>query len=104
MNQTEQNALSFERIVFFSDAVFAIVITLLVLEIKVPHLEKFSEQAVNASLIHLIPKFIGFLASFLIIGVMWFEHHRIFRYIKDFDAGLIWRNLFELRNYLLPVW
>jgi uncharacterized membrane protein len=96
MSQSEQNALSFERIVFFSDAVFAIVITLLVLEIKVPHLERFSEGALNDALLHMIPKFIGFLASFLIIGLMWFEHHRLFRYIKDFDAGLIWRNLFFL--------
>lgn len=96
MNQSEQNALSFERIVFFSDAVFAIVITLLVLEIKVPHLKEFSETALREELVHLIPKFAGFLASFFIIGLMWFEHHRIFRYIKDFNGGLIWRNLFFL--------
>lgn len=96
MNQSEQNALSFERIVFFSDAVFAIVITLLVLEIKVPHLKETSETALRSELLHLLPKFIGFLASFLIIGLMWFEHHRIFRYIKNFDGGLIWRNLLFL--------
>ena len=96
MNQSDQNALSFERIVFFSDAVFAIVITLLVLEIKVPHLQEYSEKAIKDTLIHLLPKFVGFLASFLIIGLMWFEHHRIFRYIREFDAGLIWRNLFFL--------
>lgn len=96
MNHSEPNALSLERIVFFSDAVFAIAITLLVLEIKVPHLEEFSEKALNESLIHMIPKFVGFLASFFIIGLMWFEHHRIFRYIKDFDGALIWRNLIFL--------
>jgi uncharacterized membrane protein len=96
MNNSEQNALSFERIVFFSDAVFAIVITLLVLEIKVPHLKEFSESALNESLLHLIPKFVGFLASFFIIGLMWFEHHRIFQFIKGYDSGLIWRNLFFL--------
>lgn len=96
MNQTEQNALSFERIVFFSDAVFAIVITLLVLEIKVPHLKEFSEANLRSELVHLIPKFAGFLASFFIIGLMWFEHHRIFQYIKNYDGGLIWRNLFFL--------
>jgi uncharacterized membrane protein len=73
MNPSEQNTLSFERIVFFSDAVFAIVITLLVLEIKVPHLEVLSETALHKELLHLIPKFMGFLASFLIIGLMWFE-------------------------------
>jgi uncharacterized membrane protein len=93
MDQSEQNALSFERIVFFSDAVFAIAITLLVLEIKVPHLETHTETELHTALIHLIPRFAGFLASFFIISLMWFEHHRIFRYIKNFDGGLIWRNL-----------
>ena len=44
----------------------------------------------------MIPKFVGFLVSFFIVGLMWFEHHRIFRYIKDFDGGLIWRNLIFL--------
>lgn len=96
MNESEQDLLSFERIVFFSDAVFAIAITLLVLEIKVPHLENFSEAAVQSELKHMIPKFAGFVASFFIIGLMWFEHHRIFQYIKNYDGGLIWRNLFFL--------
>jgi uncharacterized membrane protein len=97
MNNTEGNAsLSFERIVFFSDAVFAIVITLLVLEIKVPHVEGNVDQKLNSELLRLLPKFIGFVTSFLIVGLMWFEHHRIFRFIDKFDAGLLWRNLLFL--------
>jgi uncharacterized membrane protein len=93
----EQNdfgmSLSMERIVFFSDAVFAIVITLLVLEIKVPHVENATDEKLNSAILHLLPKFAGFVTSFFIVGLMWFEHHRIFRYIVSFDAGLIWRNL-----------
>jgi uncharacterized membrane protein len=98
MNETEHDALSFERIVFFSDAVFAIVITLLVLEIKVPHIEKehFSDAALRHALPALLPKFLGFVYSFFIVGMMWFEHHRIFRFITAFDPGLIWRNLIFL--------
>jgi uncharacterized membrane protein len=92
----EHSAISFERIVFFSDAVFAIVITLLVLEIKVPHLEEYSSQSLHQALVHLIPKFMGFICSFFIVGLMWFEHHRIFRFIDGFSAGLIWRNLIFL--------
>lgn len=88
-----ESGLSFERIVFFSDAVFAIAITLLVLEIKPPHLEVHSESALRSGLLHLLPKFSGFIVSFLIIGLMWIEHHRIFRYITDYDGGLLWRNL-----------
>lgn len=97
MNESKENsAISFERIVFFSDAVFAIVITLLVLEIKVPHIEGHSSGALHQALVHLIPKFMGFVCSFFIVGLMWFEHHRIFRFIEGFTAGLIWRNLIFL--------
>lgn len=91
-----ESGLSFERVVFFSDAVFAIVITLLVLELKVPHLAEHSEAALRHALIELFPRVIGFVVSFLIIGLMWIEHHRIFRYIEDYDGGLLWRNLFLL--------
>jgi len=97
MKQLESHSsLGFERIVFFSDAVFAIAITLLVLEIKPPHLESFSESSLGFHLLRLLPKFSGFVASFLIIGLMWIEHHRIFRYIKNYDTGLLWRNLIFL--------
>lgn len=96
-NMAEENSpISFERIVFFSDAVFAIVITLLVLEIKVPHVADHSETALGQALVHLLPKFFGFVCSFFIVGLMWFEHHRLFRYIERFDAGLIWKNLLFL--------
>jgi TMEM175 potassium channel family protein len=95
-NYTPESGLSFERVVFFSDAVFAIVITLLVLELKVPHLTEHSEPALRGALFGLLPRVAGFVISFLIIGLMWIEHHRIFRYIADYDGGLLWRNLLLL--------
>jgi uncharacterized membrane protein len=88
-----ETGLSFERVVFFSDAVFAIVITLLVLELKVPHVTEHTESALRHALFELFPRVIGFVVSFLIIGVMWIEHHRIFRYIENYNGGLLWRNL-----------
>jgi uncharacterized membrane protein len=97
MNNGEpETGLSFERVVFFSDAVFAIVITLLVLELKVPHLTEHSESSLRHALVELLPRVMGFVVSFLIIGLMWIEHHRIFRYIENYNAGLLWRNLFLL--------
>jgi uncharacterized membrane protein len=95
-NHAPETGLSFERVVFFSDAVFAIVITLLVLELKVPHLSEHSEPALRHALLELLPRVAGFVISFLIVGLMWIEHHRIFRYIADYDAGLLWRNLLLL--------
>ena len=91
-----ESGLSFERVVFFSDAVFAIVITLLVLELKVPHLTEHTESSLRHALLELLPRVMGFVVSFLIIGLMWIEHHRIFRYIEDYDGGLLWRNLLLL--------
>jgi uncharacterized membrane protein len=95
-NHSPETGLSFERVVFFSDAVFAIVITLLVLELKVPHLTEHTESSLRHALFELLPRVAGFVISFLIIGLMWIEHHRIFRYIAEYDGGLLWRNLLLL--------
>lgn len=104
----EQDTLSFERIVFFSDAVFAIAITLLVIEIKVPVIVHHEDRLFPTveelrqhgpfELVRLIPKFIGYVLSFLVIGQYWINHHRNFGYIKRSDPGLLWRNLFLLMS------
>jgi uncharacterized membrane protein len=90
----EEGGLQFERIVFFSDAVFAIAITLLVIEIKAPHIEAgVSERESLISVARLIPNFIGYVISFMVIGAYWVGHHRIYGMIKKWDYGLIWRNV-----------
>jgi len=94
-----------ERLILFSDAVFAIAITLLVIEIKIPEIERkeLSEQKILDALVHLIPKFIGFLISFLIIGQYWTVHHRLFGYVINFNNQLLWLNmLFLLAIVLMP--
>jgi uncharacterized membrane protein len=87
-----------ERLILFSDAVFAIAITLLVIEIKVPeiHGEELSEIALGRELLHLIPKLVGFIISFLIIGQYWTVHHRLFGYVINYNSKLIWLNIFFL--------
>lgn len=98
-----------ERLILFSDAVFAIAITLLVIEIKIPHFNGHDENTLpngvkeaitdNSMLLkmrYLVPKFIGFLISFLLIGQYWIVHHRMFGYVINFTDRLIWLNLFFL--------
>ena len=86
-----------ERLILFSDAVFAIAITLLVIEIKIPDLHgDVSDKLLLESLGHLVPKFLGFIFSFMLIGLYWTIHHRMFGFVTSFDGKLLWMNLFFL--------
>ena len=82
------------RVEAFSDGVFAIAITLLILEIKVPHAAQPGE--LSRDLLHLWPSYLAFLTSFCTIGVMWVNHHRCFTLIRRADETLIAFNLLLL--------
>jgi uncharacterized membrane protein len=68
----------------FSDGVFAIAITLLVLDIKVPH-DLPENTSLLTALLNQWPIYMAFLTSFATIGIMWLNHHRMFRYIRRVD-------------------
>ena len=94
-----------ERLILFSDAVFAIAITLLVIEIKIPEIHEtpVTDNAVLHKLAELIPKFVGFLVSFILIGQYWIVHHRMFSFVINFTDRLIWLNiLFLFAIALMP--
>ena len=75
------------RLEAFSDAVIAIIITIMVLELKVPH-----ETSFNA-LIKLWPGFLSYAVSFLMLGIYWGNHHHLIHTIKEVKGGIIWANL-----------
>ena len=81
------------RVEAFSDGVFAIAITLLILEIKVPH---FPGGATNAqvlrALVALWPSYVAFLLSFFAILIMWINHHGLFRLIHRVDSPFLYAN------------
>ncbi len=87
--------LQFDRILFFSDAVFAIAITLLVIDIRLPA-GLATEAALRKALGDETPHYVAFVVSFIVIGRFWTGHHRLFGYLKDFDTGLLTRNLLFL--------
>lgn len=82
-----------ERLILFTDAVFAIAITLLIIEIKVPILKEFTDKDLLKHLSETPFKFFGFLLSFGIIGNYWSVHHRMFGYIKKYTTSIFWINL-----------
>lgn len=81
------------RVEAFSDGIFAIIVTLLVLEIKVPHIaDHDSVGELAAQLWNLAPKVIAWMISFLTVCVIWVNHHRIFEVVRNVDQSLFWLN------------
>lgn len=93
----EEDHLGLERLIFFSDAVFAIAITLLALEIRLP---TQAGGLPDSQLFQLLAgawhKYLSFVISFLVIGAFWMGHHRKFRFIKRYNTNLIVLNLLLL--------
>jgi len=75
------------RIEAFSDGVLAIIITIMVLELKVPH------GADLAALGPLLPVFLSYVLSFLYVGIYWNNHHHLFQAVKHITGGVLWANL-----------
>mgnify|MGYP002381791174 CR=1 FL=1 len=85
------------RVEAFSDGVFAIAITLLILEIKVPHLEEGAgTAAVFSALCGLWPSFLSFVASFALVLIMWVNHHGLFKMVRHADSRFMFANGFLL--------
>ncbi|MFC7099006.1 TMEM175 family protein [Halobaculum marinum] len=85
------------RLPALSDGVIAIVITLLVLDITVPDLPPgASESAIVAAVLAQSGQFVGYVLSFLTIGLYWTLHRRAFTYIDRHDRGVVWLNLLFL--------
>lgn len=75
------------RLEAFSDGVLAIIITIMVLEIKVPHGVEFVD------LKPLFPKFLSYVLSFIYIGIYWNNHHYLIHGISKVNAKILWANL-----------
>jgi uncharacterized membrane protein len=85
-----------ERMAFFSDAVFAIAMTLLVIEVKLPHVERFDDLSLANALLSLIPSYVGFLISFLVLARFWVSHHVVLGALRATNVRLLWANLLLL--------
>src|ERR1700759_3692755 len=81
------------RLEAFSDAVFAIVLTLLVLELKIPEIENPADtHAVWVAVVKVMPAFYSWVISFFFAAIMWLHHHQIMHMATQSDYGVIWIN------------
>ncbi len=79
-----------DRLAAFSDAATAVIITLMVLELKAP------DEASFAALLPLWPTVISYAVSYLFIAIIWFNHHHLLRFVRHVTPGLIWVNFAHL--------
>jgi uncharacterized membrane protein len=75
------------RLEAFSDGVFAIIITIMVLELKIPHGDNWS------SILPLYPKFLSYILSFIYIGIYWNNHHHLLHTVNKVSGGMLWANM-----------
>jgi uncharacterized membrane protein len=87
----EQEKMQTDRTEYFSDAVLAIAITLLVLEIRVPH-----DGPLGPALVQLWPSYVAYAISFLVVGAIWLNHHLMFAKFAKADSTLMFFNLMML--------
>jgi len=85
-----------ERMILFSDAVFAIAITLLIIEIKIPELGDKETLVEAFTKNNTFNGFFGLALSFAIVGQFWTNHHRLFGYVNNYTGALLWLNLHML--------
>lgn len=85
------------RVAQFSDGVFAIAVTLLALEIRIPAIpEAMVATQLASGILALLPKVLIYVLTFMNISVMWIAHHRAFTHIHRYDTPLLWMNVFFL--------
>lgn len=85
------------RVIAFTDGVFAIIITILVLDIRVP--SNLSEQSLREALDEIGPTLVTWVISFLLVGMYWVWHRDVFDRVRSVNRDLVWLNLL----FLLPV-
>src|SRR6478735_1198281 len=76
------------RIEAFSDGVIAIIITIMVLELKVPH-----EKSEFKDLLPMLPVFLSYVLSFIYVGIYWNNHHHMFSVVNKVNGTVLWANL-----------
>jgi TMEM175 potassium channel family protein len=104
LDRFKQGEMRLNRIEAFSDGVFAIVVTLLVLELKVPPLKDHASVSELAhQLVELAPKFLSWLISFIIVCKFWLNHHHVLGLARHANYAMVWLNsIFLMGQSFIP--
>ena len=96
-NATAQPGFSKHRVEALTDGIFAVAMTLLVIELKLPdHSSVAGQRDLINGVVFLIPKFLSWIISFFVLAIFWFTHHRLFHYVRVVDGRLLWLNVLYL--------
>ncbi len=104
LKRFERGELRLNRLEAFSDGVFAIIVTLLVLDLKIPSLtDPQSSRELADRLLELLPKLLSWAISFIIVCKFWLNHHHIVGLARHADYGMIWLNcIFLMFQSFIP--
>lgn len=104
LSQDGHPQLSKHRIEALVDGIFAVAMTLLVIDLRLPdHGHLASEAALRNALLELIPNLISWLISFFVLAIFWIANHRLYNYVRHADQGLLWLTILNLAGAaLLP--
>lgn len=89
--ESNSDTISTNRIEAFSDGIIAIIITIMIFDIKLQDIP--TDKNVWKELLNLLPKFVSYIISFIMLAVMWVNHHQLFHQIKNTDRKLLWFNI-----------
>jgi uncharacterized membrane protein len=97
MSRYTDETISIARLTSFSDGVFAIAVTLLVFNLKVPHIPaNLVHQQLPSAMLGMLPNFSTYIISFLLVATYWTFHHRMMNLVERIDTPFLWMNIYYL--------
>jgi len=97
MSRYTDETISIARLTSFSDGVFAIAVTLLVFNLKVPHIAaNLVHEQLPSAMLGMLPNFSTYIISFLLVATYWTFHHRMMNLVERIDTPFLWMNIYYL--------
>ena len=93
---TPATGLSAHRIEALTDGIYAVAMTLLVIDLKLPEHLRGGGAELQQALVVLLPRFVAWAMSFFVLALFWIGHHRVYAHVRRTDTRLVWLNIWQL--------